>query len=228
MKAYQKNASLLILCTTLLAACATDDPNRRTKTGAAIGAVAGGILGHQANSSTGRYAGAVIGAITGAAVGNYMDNQQKQLEEELKEERRHQKITITRIDDETLKLNVRSEASFDINSATIQANFKDSLDTMAEIIEEYDKTAIHVIGHTDSTGSHSYNQQLSEKRAASVTRYLSRNGVQRSRMRYSGRGETLPVADNTTSSGRSQNRRVEIYLKTFVEGRESDALKAPI
>ena len=99
---------------------------------------------------------------------------------------------------------------------------------LLEVIGEYDKTAVHVIGHTDSTGTDSYNQSLSEKRATSVSRLFSANGVDLSRMRYSGRGEELPVATNSTSSGRSMNRRVEVYLKPFVEGHEEDAFSSPI
>ena len=175
-----------------------------------------------------RYVGAVVGALTGAAVGRYMDKQQRELEERLAAERREGKVTLTRLDEETIRLDVSSEVSFAINSADLQRNFRDSLNTMADVIGDYDKTAVHVIGHTDSTGTDSYNQQLSEKRATAVTRYLTRTGVDRERMRFSGRGETKPIANNDTSSGRSRNRRVEIYLKTFVEGRENDAWRSPI
>ncbi len=219
-----------IIATAALVAvgCATDDPNRRAKAGAAIGAIAGGVLGNQTSSKNGKYVGAAVGALTGAAVGNYMDKQQRRMEQQLAQEQANREISVTRIDEETLKVNVSSEVSFDVNQASIKSNFRDSLNKVANVISEYDKTAIHVIGHTDSTGSNSYNQQLSEKRAGSVARYLSQNGVQRDRMRMAGRGEERPVADNSSSSGRSQNRRVEIYLKPIVEGRENDAFRSPI
>ncbi len=222
--------TLIAATTTLMviSGCATDDPNRRAKTGAAIGAIAGGVIGNQTSSKNGKYVGAVVGALTGAAVGNYMDKQQRKLEQQLAKERRDKQISVTRIDEETLRLDVRSEASFDINSDRIQDGFRNSLKTMAEVIDEYDQTAVHIIGHTDSTGTLSYNQQLSEKRATSVSRYLSRAGVERPRMRFSGRGETKPLDTNDTVSGRSRNRRVEIYLKTIVKGRENDAFRAPI
>lgn len=224
------NTTLIAATATLMliSGCATDDPNRRAKVGAAVGAVAGGVIGHQAHSKNGRYAGAVVGALTGAAVGNYMDKQQRKLEQRLARERRNEQIQITRLDDETLRLDVKSEASFAVNSATINNAFLNSLKTMAEVIGEYDKTAVHVIGHTDSTGKQSYNQQLSVKRATSVTRYLSGNGVNQSRIRSAGRGETMPLDSNDTSSGRSNNRRVEVYLKSVVQGRESDAFRSPI
>ena len=213
---------------TLTTACATDDPYKRTKAGAAIGAVAGAVLGHQVDDKNGRFAGAAIGALTGAAVGNYMDKQQRQLERELAAERQNNDIRLVRIDEETLKLELDSESTFAVNSATVKSGFRKSLTKVSSVISEYGQTAVHVIGHTDSTGSSSYNQQLSEKRASSVGSYLSTGGVVRDRMRLSGRGENSPVADNTTSSGRNQNRRVEIYIKPIVEGRERDAYRSPV
>ncbi len=207
--------------------CATDDPNRRAKTGAAIGAVTGAVIGNQSKSENGRVIGAAVGALTGAAVGSYMDKQHAKLQQQLAAEQNSNEIALSRPDAETIKLDVASEVSFDVNSASIKPNFTGSLNKVARIISEYDQTAIHVIGHTDSTGSGSYNQQLSEKRAISVARYLSKSGVQRTRLRSAGRGENQPIADNATSTGRSQNRRVEIYLKPIVQGREREAFTSP-
>ena len=228
MHRVRASLTAVVASVVLLAGCATDDPNRRAKTGAVVGAAAGAIIGNQTSSRNGRYVGAAVGALTGAAVGNYMDRQQRQLEERLAAERRAREIRLTRIDEETLRLDLNSEATFDVNSADIRSGFRDSLRKVAGVIDEYESTAVHVVGHTDSTGSTSYNQQLSERRADSVTRYLVRNGVLRERTRMSGLGETRPVGDNATSAGRSRNRRVEIYLKPIVEGRESEAFRAPI
>lgn len=207
--------------------CATDDPNRRAKTGAAIGAVTGAVIGNQSKSDNGKVIGAAVGALTGAAVGSYMDKQHAKLQRQLAAEQSSNEIALSRPDGETIKLDVASEVSFDVNSASIKPDFTASLNKVARIISEYDQTAIHVIGHTDSTGSGSYNQQLSEKRAISVARYLSKSGVQRTRLRSAGRGENQPVADNGSSQGRSQNRRVEIFLKPIVQGRERDAFTSP-
>ena len=208
-------------------ACATDDPHRKAKTGAAIGAVSGAVIGHQVHGKNGRYVGAAVGALTGAAVGNYMDKQQRSLEQKLATELGDNEIRVTRVDDETLKLELSSEASFDVNSASIKNNFQDSLKKLGTVIGEYNQTAVHIIGYTDSTGSDSYNLQLSQKRAHAVQRYLNAQSVDRRRMRTAGRGEAQPIADNATSAGRSQNRRVEIYLKPFVEGREDEAFLTP-
>ena len=212
---------------TLAGGCATDDPHRRAKTGAVVGAAAGAIVGNQTSSRNGKYVGAAIGALTGAAVGNYMDGQQRRLEERLAAELGANDVRLTRVDEETLRVELNSEATFDINSASVRTGFRDSLGKVAEVVGEYDRTAVHVVGHTDSTGSSSYNQQLSERRADEVTRQLVRGGVARERTRVAGRGENDPIDTNRTSSGRSRNRRVEIYLKSIVEGRENQAFRAP-
>lgn len=227
MNSIQATTVAAVTAMLLISSCATDDPHRRAKTGAAIGAIAGAVAGNQSSSKNGKYVGAIVGVLTGAAIGNYMDKQQRELERRLARERRDALVKLTRIDDETIKLDVRSESTFTINSDSIQPSIRASLDTMADIIGEYNQTAVHIIGHTDSTGSISYNQQLSERRATSVSRYLTRSGVKLSRQRFSGRGETSPIADNNTSSGRSRNRRVEIYLKSIVKGRENEAFRAP-
>ncbi len=208
--------------------CAADDPHKRAKTGAAIGAVAGAVIGNQSKSKNGKIVGAAVGAIAGAAVGNYMDKQQRKLEQRLAAERNSQDIILTRIDEETIRLDVKSEASFAVNSTSIQPDFQDSLGRMSAIIAEYDSTAVHVIGFTDSTGSDTYNQSLSKRRADSVARLFGQYGVDRTRVRPAGRGESMPVASNKTKAGRSKNRRVEIYLKAIVEGRDNQAFQPPV
>ena len=220
-------AVLLSVAVALTSACATDDPNRRAKTGAAIGAVAGAVVGHQAHDENGRFVGAAVGALTGAVVGNYMDKQQRDLENALALELGANAITVTRVDEETLKLDLSSEATFDINSADVKSNFRRSLRKLASVVDQYDKTAVHLLGHTDSTGTESYNQKLSETRADAVSRALAASGVDRSRLRTVGYGESQPLSSNDTKAGRSQNRRVEVYLRSIVEGRENEAFRTP-
>lgn len=220
-------ACAALLAALALAGCAADDPHKRAKTGAAVGAVAGAVAGHQMHDRNGRYFGAAIGALTGAAVGNYMDRQQRALEDELAAELGRREIRVTRIDRETLKLDVSSEASFGVNSAAVRDDFRRSLDRLGSVVGRFDSTAVHVHGHTDSTGTESYNAKLSEERAEAVSSHLARRGVAPERLRETGFGETRPVGDNTTSAGRSRNRRVEIYLKSVVEGREADAFRSP-
>ena len=205
----------LILATALaLAACAPDDPNRRAKVGAAVGAVAGAVIGNQARSDRGKIVGAVAGAAAGAAIGNYMDKQQQALEEQLAAERQAHQIELERVRQDTIKLNLSSEVSFDYNRASLKPSFYPALNKIASVIRQHDKTSVEVIGHTDSRGSEEYNQRLSERRAEAVANYLIGRGVDPSRITTSGRGESEPRATNSTEAGRQLNRRVEIFLRS--------------
>ena len=211
----------------VLAGCAADDPNRRAKTGAAIGAVVGAVVGHQIDHDSGRFVGAAVGAIAGGVVGNYMDDQQREMEAALEEERRNNEIEVQRLKDESLKIDIASEVSFDFDSAAIKPAFRPTLDKVAEVIKRYDRTVVHIIGHTDSIGSEAYNQALSERRARSVMEYFISQGVDASRLRAEGRGETEPRASNDTEAGRQLNRRVELIVKPIVEGQEQKAYESP-
>ncbi len=206
-----------------VAGCAHDDPHRRAKTGAVVGAVTGAVLGHQLDGDHGRFIGAAVGALAGAAVGNYMDKQQRELEAQLGSD----EVTIERLDDDTLKLNLRSEVLFDFDSDAIKPAFYETLETLGRVIVRYEQTAVHVVGHTDSTGSVAYNMRLSERRAESVASHLRRSGVESWRMQTEGRGPHEPRADNATEAGRQLNRRVEIYLRPIVEGQEQEAFAPP-
>ncbi|MGD2118892.1 MAG: OmpA family protein [Chromatiales bacterium] len=216
-----------LTATIVLAGCATDDPNRRAKTGAAIGAIAGAVLGHQVDHGSGKWVGAAVGALAGAAVGNYMDEQQQAFERELAEERRNNELEIERLKDDTLKLTVDSEVSFDFGQSEIKPAFHGSLDKLARVLIKYDRTVVHVIGHTDSVGPDSYNQRLSEQRAESVRDYLVSRGAPQQRLRTEGRGEREPRDSNATEAGRQLNRRVEIFVKPIIEGRENEAYQSP-
>ncbi len=210
-----------------LISCATDDPNRRAKTGAAIGAVTGAILGHQVSNKNGAVIGAVAGALGGAAVGNYMDNQQRDFDSALVQEQRQNDIQMERLKDDTLKLTMNSEVSFDYDSATIKPAFRNTLDKLADLLRKYDRTVVHVVGHTDSRGSEAYNQSLSERRARSVVDYLISRGVPADRLRSEGRGEHEPRDTNATEAGRQLNRRVEVYVKPIIAGQEQKAYESP-
>lgn len=211
----------------LATGCATDDPNRRSKIGAAIGAVVGGVVGHQADGDKGKYVGAVVGAIAGAAVGNYMDEQHEELQKELAAEAARNELQIIELPGNALKIGLASEVSFDVGKHDIKSSALPTYQKIGDILSSYDKTIIHVVGHTDSSGSDEYNQALSERRASSVGNQLIANGVVNSRVRLEGRGEREPIADNSTAEGRSRNRRVDIVIKPIVEGREHEAYSPP-
>jgi len=104
-------------------------------------------------------------------------------------------------------------ALFDFDSASLKAEGKQQLDDVASKITSNGKVeSVSIVGHTDSTGPESYNQQLSLRRATSVRDYLASHGVDSSMMSISGMGESSPVADNSTRAGRAQNRRVEVTI----------------
>ena len=202
-----------------LTACAADDPNRRAKAGAAVGAITGAILGKQVSGGKkGALAGAIVGGIAGGAVGNYMDQQQRDFEAALAEEQRRNDLEIQRLQDQTLKIDVSNEVSFDFDSASLKPAFLPTLNKVGNILNRYPKTTVTVVGHTDSTGSDAYNQRLSERRAESVANYLAGRGVLRERLHTVGMGESEPRASNATEAGRQLNRRVEILIQPIVEG----------
>lgn len=220
--------AILIAGSIALAGCTQEgDPNLRAKTGAAIGAVAGAVLGHQMDDKAGKWVGAAVGALAGGAVGNYMDKQQTDFERSLADERNANQLEIERLKDDTLKLTVDSEISFDFNRAEVKSAFRSSLDKLADVLVKYNRTVVHVVGHTDSVGSDSYNEQLSQRRAQAVGDYLVSRGVPRDRLRTEGRGEREPRATNATEAGRQLNRRVEIFVKPVVEGQEQRAYDSP-
>lgn len=208
-----------LLATT--AACTTDpDTGQRRVSnaglGAGIGAVGGYLLGDVLggrNSRTERLVGAGIGALAGAGIGSYMDAQERKL----RERTAGTGVDVVRQGDDLL-LRMPSSVTFATNEAAIQPQFRSTLDNVAQVLSEYPKTYIDVMGHTDSDGSEQYNQTLSERRATSVADYLSTHGVQSARMATRGYGEMQPIASNETPEGKSQNRRVEIKLVPVTEG----------
>lgn len=212
-----KKIMLAVTVAAILAGCETT-PTREgeSTTGpnkAVIGGIIGAVGGALAADKKHRLQGAVIGAAVGGGVGYYMDQQEKEFRTALADQERQHQIEIERVQDDLLKLSLSGEASFDYNQATIKPAFRSSLDSLSAIIQKYNRTTVLVVGHTDSTGSDAYNQQLSERRAEAVANYLARNGVSGSRITTEGRGETEPRADNATPAGRQLNRRVEIILR---------------
>jgi outer membrane protein OmpA-like peptidoglycan-associated protein len=185
----------------------------KTRKGAAIGGVAGaivgGVLGNNrgsGNAKRGVAIGGVVGAATGAIVGAMMDKQEREL-------RQIEGVDVTRVDDDELKVTVKNEVLFDYNSTALRSASRSALEEMSEVFQRYNDTTIVVEGHADSTGSASYNQRLSERRADAVANYLQNLGVRGSRIDAVGFGESQPRATNNTASGRQLNRRVEINVR---------------
>jgi outer membrane protein OmpA-like peptidoglycan-associated protein len=201
------------LAATLMAGCASvrgpyETPRDKTKKGAAIGAAVGaaGAIATGKREADEILVGAAIGAVAGGAVGAYMDAQEEKIA-------RIPGTTVERVDEETLLVRFESDILFDVDQAVVRPDGRATIQEVSRVLSEYDKTAVVVQGHTDSTGSDAHNQALSERRAASVARELTSRGVSPERIATLGMGEHYPVATNGTAAGRQLNRRVEILLK---------------
>lgn len=198
-----------------MACISADDPNRRTKQGAAVGAAtgaaAGAVIGNQSgNKEKGAVVGAVVGAGVGAVIGRRMDQQQRELEQ-------IEGVEVTRTAEDELQVNVSNEVLFDVDSAALRSASRRTLTEMAAVFQRYTDTRIAVEGHADSTGAAHYNQELSERRASSVKQFLVGEGVSGSRISAYGFGESHPRASNETAEGRQLNRRVEIHVRAVPE-----------
>lgn len=213
-----KTGIIVTLAAALTAGCTTTGPegeqrSNRAGTGAIIGAVTGAVVGHQVDDDKGAAVGAVVGGAAGAAIGYSMDQQEEAFRQELETERRANQIEVQRVRKDLLKLTLENEVSFDFDRAEIKGAFKPTLDKLAGVLRKHDRTYIQVVGHTDSVGSESYNQRLSERRAQAVVDYLTGTGIARSRLTATGKGESEPRATNNTEAGRQLNRRVEIFVR---------------
>jgi len=107
---------------------------------------------------------------------------------------------------------------FETNKFSLKPAARESLAKVAGILLAYPDLRLEVDGHTDSVGSDTYNQQLSENRAASVRDYLAQQSIPISSVTVLGFGKTQPVASNATAAGRQQNRRVELVVSGEVIG----------
>ena len=186
------------------------DTQRRTATGAGVGALGGAVIG----AMTGGHAaqGAVIGAGVGA-LGTYIWSQHMERQkQDMQAATQGTGVTVTQTPDNQLKLDIPSDISFATNRSDIQPNFRPILDRFAEGLRNNPNTEVRIVGHTDSTGSDAINNPLSLDRAESTRNYLTARGVKGNRIHVEGRGSREPVASNDTSDGRARNRRVEIYV----------------
>lgn len=188
----------------------SNNQQRGTVIGTAAGAVIGGVLGNNigkgGNAPAGAVLGGIVGGVAGNVIGRNMDKQAKEIKETLpgaEVERVNEGIKITLPE---------SMVNFGFDSSNLTATAKTNLDKLATVLKNNPDTNINIYGHTDSKGSESYNQGLSERRAAAVKSYLVSKGVSSGRMFTMGMGETDPRSSNATEAGRAQNRRVEFAI----------------
>lgn len=202
----------LTLALSVLAGCANPNPQQgNTAVGTGLGAAAGAGIGALLGNRT----GAIVGGTLGAAAGGITGYNWGAIKQRLSGASAGTGTQVTEQQDGSLKVNIPSAISFDTNSYDIKPSFAPVLDQVAQTLTQHPELVAQVVGHTDSTGSPAYNQTLSQNRAQSVAGYLAQHGVVTTRLAAEGRGQTQPIADNSTELGRSQNRRVEIYLRAL-------------
>lgn len=207
-------SKILVIATALtLGACANmTETQKGTAKGAGIGAGVGAVVGAVAGGSKGAAIGAGVGAAGGAIAGNVWSKKMQAQKQQMEQATAGTGVEVSQTTDNRLKLEIPSDISFDTGRADVKPNFRPILDKFATSLNENQTTTVTIIGHTDSSGSDAVNNPLSVNRAASTRDYLTARGVQSSRISIDGRGSREPVASNTTTSGRAQNRRVEIFV----------------
>lgn len=203
-----KNAYFLALVTMMTIfihpACNTSNRTKGAVIGATAGAATGAIVGKK-NKAVAIILGAAIGGVAGGLIGDYMDKQAAKMEEEL------ENAKVERVG-EGILITFDSGILFDFDSYALKSSTRANLEELAPTLIKYDDTDVLVLGHTDATGTDSYNETLSERRANAVDNFLTSKGVAGSRISSDGMGENDPVADNETEEGRQLNRRVEIVV----------------
>jgi len=213
-----RKVTVLAAAGLVVAACTTDPYTGEQKisntaigagTGALLGTATGLIIGQNTSASTRKamLIGAGVGALAGGGVGLYMDNQEAKLRQRLE----GSGISVTR-EGEDIILNMPSNVTFATDSADLKPKFFETLNSVAIVLDEFNRTLVDVTGHTDSTGSAGHNQKLSERRAATVAEYLVAQGNNPQRFQVIGMGQNEPIASNSTPEGRAENRRVEIRI----------------
>lgn len=205
-KAMRATAGALAVALTLPACASMNNTQKGAVIGAASGGAIGAVVGKKVGSTAkGAIIGAAVGGTAGAIIGARMDKQAKELAMDIPGAR------VERVG-EGIVVTFDSGLLFAYDSDAIQGAARTNLQNLAQSLQKYPKTDVLIVGHTDATGSDSYNQGLSQRRASSAVAYLASQGVDRSRLRPTGRGESEPIESNSSETGRAQNRRVEVVI----------------
>jgi outer membrane protein OmpA-like peptidoglycan-associated protein len=199
--------ALLVVGSVGASACASlNKKEEGAVIGATAGAAVGGVIGNQTGSTArGAIIGAAVGGAAGAIIGHQMDQQAKELSQNIPG------ATVARVG-EGIEVTFASGLLFAFDSDQILAAAGTNLRELATSLNKYPDSQLLIVGHTDNVGDASYNQRLSERRSNSAAAYLAAQGVARTRLAASGKGESEPVTTNETDAGRQQNRRVEVAI----------------
>ncbi len=175
----------------------------------------GAVVGNAAGSTAkGAIIGAVVGGAAGAIIGSRMNDRAETLEREL------DNATIERVG-EGILVTFDSGILFGFDSSSLQREARNNLGDLARVLaRDSDDYELLVAGHTDNSGSETYNQSLSERRASAASDFLATQGIAGRQIRTQGLGEMEPVASNETSAGQEANRRVEVAIFASAEYRD--------
>ena len=206
VRTHRSIAALAAIAVTLSACASLNNKEKGGIIGATGGAVVGGAIG-KANGSTAKGAilGAVVGGAAGMIIGHQMDKQAAELKQNIPG------AVVERVG-EGIQVTFDSGLLYDFDSDVVRPEARANLRNLAASLEKYPGSDLLIVGHTDSVGTDAYNLGLSERRASAAVTYLASQGVDRTRMRSRGLGETEPVAPNDSEAGRSKNRRVEVAI----------------
>lgn len=166
--------------------------------GAALGALAGGAIGRSAadKKSVGTRNGILAGALIGALAGSQFKEQ----------------VQVAEAGDGLVKMNIPGSVLFPTGRSDLNPQFRQTLDGVVGVLNQYCDVSAIVVGHTDSTGSVAVNEKLSMDRASSVVNHMA-GKFPIAKLVAEGRAAREPVASNDDPAGRALNRRVEIFIK---------------
>lgn len=206
----------LFLAAFLFFSCSTMNKSQKgavigTAGGAAVGGAIGSISGHV---GLGAIIGAAVGGVGGAIIGRKMDKQAAEIQQDLPNAK------VERVG-EGIVVEFSDKILFGVNRSDLSSDSKINLDKLHVILVKYRDTNIETQGHTDNTGSTSYNQSLSERRAVSVNNYLISRGISSSRLSMKGYGEESPKYTNESEDGRMQNRNVQFLISANEKMKEA-------
>lgn len=207
MKNLFGSMACLLLAVTILFSCSSLNKSQKgaaigTAGGAAVGGAIGSMSGHV---GIGAIIGAAVGGVGGAIIGHKMDKQAADIQKDLPNAK------VERVG-EGIIVEFSDKILFAVNRYDLSPESKLNLNKLNNILVKYPDTNIEIQGHTDNTGSVTYNQTLSERRAGSVSNYLVSNGINASRLSTKGYGEEAPKYSNDTEDGRMQNRNVQFLI----------------
>ena len=207
-RSYVVLAFLLIIIVLVLAGCASsrrvqeEEGTVRAGSGAGVTRV---VDGERSSTTRGAIISAVAGGVTGSIIGGQMDQQVKEIE------RRVPGATVERVG-EGIEVTFASALLYDVGGDQLRPAGQENLRDLATTFDRYRDTDLLIVAHTDSLGSESDNQALSERRARSVRDFLIEQGVVVGRLRSAGRGGREPLAARVTDVGRHPNQRVEVAI----------------